>query len=357
MIWIPALGTTEPHVLAATNILAQGTWLGSEEVVAAVIGSVLTGALSYAAGRSSAHRTDATPEIERLRHELAEARGLAQRYKEVRKKLEGSGMVSSYYQPVLLLGPKGVGKTSLLMQWHAPWSEDAVEPTVRPRSASVPILDFVEAERAPHFADPTVRVKVRGHLLLKVHDFPGELEAQRLVRALAIEETKKLNALPRGKSLGVVLVCMLDAEEAHKGISQATREYYNGELFRQLRDLVTDGQVVVERIVLVFNRYDLLRELVGSSPNDAELLNQCMERFSDVYAPLHGICNRKRFCATFTILSRENMKEKNRGAPIVKGEAARAFVSAFAGVQTANEKFGVFATPLPDAYYATPHVY
>lgn len=290
-------------------------------------------------------------ECNELRDNLSKAEPIVERYAAVREKLQRSSVVREYYQPVLLLGPRAVGKTSLLMQWHAPWNHGRLDMTVQVWSAEVPLYDYTESDSEPHFADSTIRTSVHAHLLLKVFDFPGELSAQPLARQVAVEETKRLNRFGKQK-LGVVLICMLDAYEAHVGITPDTYKYYNGDLFRELFTLNMQNEVFVERIVLVFNKYDLLREAVGSNRSDEQLLDYCLERFRPVYEPLFRICHYERICATFTILDRDSMHENNRGSPIVLGEAARSFVRVFAGARTADEIAQGRGSPVP--YISSP---
>jgi hypothetical protein len=342
---------------------SSGTWSPlAVAIVGALAGAIGTGVISYLANRSSVARQNtafaedlrtlqeafATKAVrcETLEAKLADTEHLADRYRAVREKLQMSSVVRRYYQPVLLIGPRAVGKTSLLMQWHAPWNHGRLDMTVDVWCADVPIHDYIESESEPHFADSTILTSVHAHLFLRVYDFPGELSAQPLARQVAMEETLRLNDSGK-QALGVVLICMFDALEAHSGITHATSDYYNGELFRELFTLTMHNDVFIEKIVLVFNKYDLLREAVGEGQNDEQLLRFCLDRFRTVYGPLYHICNHERMRATFTILNRESMREKNRGSPIVLGEAARNFVRVFAGSTAADEIIQGRGFPLP----------
>lgn len=261
---------------------------------------------------------------------LADLKRIAEKSKKVKKELEASSVVRTYRQPVILVGPRHVGKTSLLTQWHSPWITSRLDRTQTHYYSDVPVYDFQQEKREPHFADPEILVPIHAHLVLRVHDFPGEPEAQKSVCQTIINETENLQR-ETGRNLGVVLICMFDAQEARKGISQVTHQYYNGELFRELRALVAHHQVDIERLILVFNKYDKLKE---TSPQltDTELLRLCVDKFDPSYNLLHNVCNPDKVCEVFTMLSRgSEMHTKNRGAPIVLGEAARAFVRTLAG--------------------------
>lgn len=262
--------------------------------------------------------------------ELADLKAQAQKLALVREKLTSGTLVKTYRQPVILVGPRLVGKTSLLMQWHAPWSTSRLDRTVTHNTSDVPVYDYTgKGDRAPHYAFPEITVQVHTHLMLKVHDFPGETDAQKSVCQTIISETDNLHR-ESGKNLGVVLVCMFDAEEAVTGISQETKRYYNGELFRELRSLVAHNKVEIERLILVFNKYDQLKAQ-RPTEDDRGLLRLCVNKFDPTYDLLHNIVNPEKVCEVFTVLSREEMHLKNRGAPVVLGEAARSFVRAFAG--------------------------
>lgn len=273
-------------------------------------------------------------ELSRANQRMEELTHFQHKYMAVRGKLKESSVVRNYDQPVLLVGPRAVGKTSLLKQWHSPWDHSILEPTRTHQVSTVPVFDFKRENVEPHFADPDILTDVHVHLRLRVHDFPGEMAAQLSVIEHAKAETKELRQ-KTGKSLGIVVICMLDASEASSSLSQATLSYYNGDLFARLRELVARTHVGMERLVLVFNKYDLLRDAVRDA-DDVGLMRSCIACFGPVLSLLKGVCNSERVCEVFTVLSRgDAMVYNNRGAPIVLGEAARRFVEAMAGVEAA----------------------
>src|SRR5439155_3259383 len=71
---------------------------------------------------------------------IAELQKVAQKYESVKAKLQASMVVVDYEQPVLLLGPRAVGKSSRMMQWHAPWNRDPLRATDQPNEALVPVF-------------------------------------------------------------------------------------------------------------------------------------------------------------------------------------------------------------------------
>lgn len=278
-------------------------------------------------------------EHQKLTAEMKQLRVASDKYERVKAALQQSSVVRTFYQPVLLVGPREVGKTSLLKQWHAPWDTSPNERTRRHRRAEVPIFDFELPDQEPHFADSDISTAIHAHLVLRVHDFPGELDAQQKIKEEVRAETIELRSTTK-KTLGIVLICFFDALEAHEGVSDKTRDYYNGDLFRELRELVAHNQVAIDRLILVFNKYDLLRDMAEPAMSDHDLLELCAVTFADVLKPLRGACNHEKICEVFTILGRDDMHLKNRGAPIVKGESARRFVETMAGAKAASDTLG-----------------
>jgi hypothetical protein len=200
--------------------------------------------------------------------------------------------------------------------------------------STVPIHDFIQKDTEPHFADPDILADVHVHLKLRVHDFPGELGSQENVVRQTINETLDLRRAT-GKKLGIVLICIFDAEETIHGLSSATIEYYNGDLFAKLPSKVSVKEVRIERLVLVFNKYDLLRKKFPNE-NDDELRKKCIQKHEKIISNLRGICNSEKVCEVFTILSIED-KDNAQGSTVVLGEAARNFVETMVGNQVAQE--------------------
>jgi hypothetical protein len=273
---------------------------------------------------------EARAESKSLKKHLKKLRHTTDRFKEVKDLLGKSILVRTFHQPVLVVGPQYVGKTSLVKQWQAPWDHSVIQGTTTHRVCEVPILTFEEPDRVPHHAVPEVDVRVRTQLALRLHDFPGEVKAQQLISNLIREETARLRSKTK-KDLGVVVICLFDAEEAHLGVRSSTSQYYNGELFRELRHLVAGDTVRLEKLILVFNKYDLLRAHYPREATDQELLELCRRSFADTCEPLRRVVNPERVCEVFTILGLGDLPGSGLGGNYVKGEAARAFVEAFRG--------------------------
>ncbi len=100
------------------------------------------------------------PQNRTLKKQLKELKYFEIKYKEVKTKLEASSVVKEYFQPVIIVGPRTVGKSSLVAQWHAPWNHSRPAATASHNTSTVPIYDFKQTNLEPHFADPDIKTKV-----------------------------------------------------------------------------------------------------------------------------------------------------------------------------------------------------
>jgi hypothetical protein len=275
-------------------------------------------------------------ELEAAEAEIVKLRNVADRYYSVRKKLEKSFVIDDYVQPVLLLGRRSVGKTSLMKQWHTPWDSRRLDPSTTYKQNSVPVYDHPLRDTKTHFADDSIKTPVRAHLKLQVHDFPGDRSAQLKIAEIARLETEHLQQ-ETGKNLGVVLICMFDAEEAYTGIKEETRNYYN-DLFNNLRTAVPLQIVRIQRVIVVFNKFDLLRKKLPDKPAE-HLLKLCIETHYEILREFWRICNAERVCETITVLDRDNLV-MSQGALTVLGEAARGLFEAVAGPAETEQWLG-----------------
>lgn len=276
--------------------------------------------------------------IDQQDHEYIEASAALEaarsRFNRLSAKLVEVGVVETYCLPVLLVGPRAVGKTSLLAQWETPWSAARPSPTFRHRSAEVPVCNVESIATRPHFADPEILTPVHAQLMLRVHDFAGEAHAQQVVEKIIRQETAELRAASE-HDLGLVVVCMFDATEAVTGLAEETRRYYNGELFQRLRRIVFEGGARIDRMILVFNKVDRAQAAAGADVSAAQIREHCFRTFLGAFPEIGHVCNPDRICGVLTMLDGMN-PDVVRGAPMVMGEAARGFVEAFGAGDVAN---------------------
>jgi len=249
------------------------------------------------------------------------------KYNDMNSILSKSSVVRTLLQPVIIMGPRGAGKTSLVLQLHAPWIHDKLKGSIDHSHSEVPIFDFVEHDLISHFANPELKVQLNTHLMLDMHDFPGDIAAQTQIKEVILEQAHEIKH-KTNKNLGLVLICMFNSEESATKISETTLNYYNGDLFRHIKSFVIDNQVSIDRLILVFNHFDKLEKLTPTLSLH-ELSQKCLEKFQPIYNDLNRICNKEKVCEVFTVLGGDDILLENRGANMVKGECSRKFISFF----------------------------
>ncbi len=325
------------------DTLDHTPWYQSQ-LLAALVGAILPIVVAiFTAYRRAVQERKVSNSLKEAQVKIGELKKVSGKYEDVKAKLQASTVIVDYEQPVLLLGPTAVGKSSLMRQWDSPWSRAPIDPSRTRKASPVPVYDFPEPKGRPHFACQEVTTPVQAHLKLLVHDFPGALRAQKSIIQKAKEETERLqreiNARPEVKQdLGVVLICMFSAEEMGTEIGEETRRYYNGELFGTLRDLNAKHSIKIERLIIVFNKFDLLRDKMPGMP-DRDLLSRCSEKLYNSFGNILEVCNTERMCETIAVLNLDNT-EALQGATFIRGEAARALVSAVVGQDAARGQFG-----------------
>ena len=348
-------------VIAVVTIFALGGELGSTKQELASAKGALASAKNELesskkteeSGKNDLRSTEARfqsvkTELESTKSEVVRQAAALEKFELAKKRIAEARLIQYARQPVILVGPRTVGKTSLMMQWHAPWDYSTPGATGAHTESTVPFHNIPDWKKTPHFAFPDIEVSNDLHLLLQVHDFPGELESQQSIIEVARQETKRLRSAS-GKDLGIVLVCMFDAREALNGSVGKTWDYYNGQLFRNLKRLVAYDDVGLERLILVFNWWDEFRKGMPRCAEDARE-KYCLEQFAPLISLFKGSCDKRRVCEVFTILDRTDLHH-SQGAHIVKGEASRRFVAAMAGPQTADELFKEKATAKASQYF------
>ena len=138
-----------------------------------------------------------------------------------------------------------------------------------------------------------------------------------------------------GRRVGVVIVCVFDAEEMHRGFQPATRAYYESPSFKQLHRYVIREKVHVERLVVVFNKIDRLR---AKYPNlsHLDLREECRRFFEPYYHDLIEQCELPgdRVHFEVTMLDSDAQVDGTLNAPRVLDHCARSIVTLFRGPAT-----------------------
>lgn len=302
--------------------------------------TILAGILTAIIGsnRNKKHRDEKDDQIEALKAKIqglkVETEALKKKFSEKQKEVEDRDreiseirnvlqrqtLIDQRSQYVLLCGPRDVGKTCLAQRLHAPWDNAKIAPTAVVRQMEVPVINLEADDLVFHPAMKTIRVKKEINISLRIFDFPGEEALQKNILRVLTEDTTE-------SPYGVVLIFMFDASEIDN-ISEATEKYYNGDLFKHLKDLQS-SQIKIVRIILVFNKFDKLKEIY---PNKSvkNLIRECSDKFNRVLRPIHGAVNSEKVCEIASILQEKNPTKENMGASMIKGEAARVIVKRIA---------------------------
>jgi GTP-binding protein EngB required for normal cell division len=285
---------------------------------ASILGAVLGGVVTVLLNSHLNKRFKKT--IERLESEASdlklELRSEKERVDNIRVALQRQTIVENHRQYVLLCGPSNVGKTSLVRRLHSPWDRLGTKRTDTPKISEVPVIKIPVDELKEHPALKTIKIKTKRDVSLLLYDFPGDPNLQEKIVDILVQETT--NSI-----YGVVLVFMFDASELGN-ISDDTRKYYTGDLFRRLRFLQSH-QIDIVRIILVFNKFDKLKKnFPDASIND--LIDRCCRGFAPLLEPIHGAVDGEKVCALASILEVTNKENEDMGASLIRGEAARSIV-------------------------------
>ncbi len=288
-------------------------------------------------------------ELADIRRQFGEIKANADRYLAVREKFEMARGVHKFYQPVLLVGPIASGKTSLLWQWQAPWEPAPKESTINVKQANVTLYSRDDWMKGPHAYDDSVAISYEAHLMLRVFDFPGELTKQAQVAATLAEQTKELKAYAervtkeenraRIKKLGIVVICMLDCGALTQYWANGDREaleahisYYNAALFKELKRKIAEQSVDIDHVVLVFNKFDLVRQFLPDK-SDHDRLLACRSGFdkAGVTEFLTGTVHRSRMPHVPSVLNPTDLTAQIQGATTIRKFAGKSIVEAILG--------------------------
>jgi GTPase SAR1 family protein len=150
----------------------------------------------------------------------------------------------------ILLGPRNSGKSSLIELWTTPWTD------IKSLSHSVDWLDYIvhlhqfEPQSYKDELFDMDRIVLRS-LRLRVRDYPGE-EAYLMQ---AIRDLKTLNKK-------VVLIFVMNLDWRNDGlcedVARMNDQYFSQILVDEIRKHIKNLSSVVSRVMIVFNKADLL---------------------------------------------------------------------------------------------------
>lgn len=263
--------------------------------------------------------------VDVLQARVAELTRKIEQYADSYEEFDGATLLRTYSQPVVLIGPRNVGKTSLLYRWMTEPITESPFPTATHTTTQVPVVTVDQEEVRADFWKTQPRFPGMVHLAVRVWDTPGEVHAQKLVRQACVTETVRTRN-EFSADLGVVIICMFNAEDAYRGLSGSTREYYNDAFFRSLYESIMTGAIAVHKVILIFNKIDLLREYHPMASDD-ELRVLCLESLGEVLEPFSKLCRPDRFFVMVSTILPDNEGRLHMGPAQALIEAIRELAS------------------------------
>jgi GTPase SAR1 family protein len=157
-------------------------------------------------------------------------------------------MIEYRYVDAVVLGPRASGKTSIIELWTSPWTQiGQLKATSEWRAYERDIHEFEEDRR--EVRELQVQQVFRPTLRLRVHDYPGE-DSYRLEAIRRLKEA--------GKQAVVVLVMRVEYVASHIECMRENAVYYNRQFAEMLMTQLKSVNSTVARVVVVFNKCDLL---------------------------------------------------------------------------------------------------
>jgi len=237
-------------------------------------------------------------------------------YEQMCNWIRENGQVVPLFQPVLMLGPWGSGKTSLMRTWMLPWANwEKHQRSLKVLHHEIPILDRPAGTRAHHL-DPNLKVPATYHLGIDLHDVPadpafwdeglGEFysEHEKFQNALRSEKAQ----LPQfGETdTATTLILMLNCDRVEETIG------YYGTKFLSNMNAFFANRRIFSRCVIVFNKIDKLSEC-----RRPDIPATCEERFAVPLREIWSLCDAlaiSYLSLCFTVLGRAAKASNLRGA-------------------------------------------
>ena len=262
-------------------------------------------------------------EIE-LRDTLEENKHLANTLTHLKEKMQNSEVVSEVYYPVVLVGGRDSGKSSLRHHWGASWQVNAVEPTQVVSSVNIPVYDFVKDTRRPHPWADDVLVLEKVHLYLRTYDFPGEIINQKDILKVAERETQRI-ASEYKRQIGMCMLIMIDSSAMiDPATENETKNYFSSPGYLDLCDRIRSEAIAIDRVVVMYNKADKLRSQYGHF-DDRALLSECDSKLGHFVRDTLPT-NIMMFRVLSILGSESKIPSKGLGASEAMGHCARRYI-------------------------------
>jgi hypothetical protein len=165
-------------------------------------------------------------------------------------------------QPVLLLGPREVGKSSLIRMLTDPNQSGLPERTFETRRAAGEMTlttnyHFRRTEPHPHDRHRTAMVDIVPGL--RFIDIPGEIHMQADALSIAAEcaeKFRKETSTTKVLGRGIVLVCMFSGDPKDE---DEVKRYYAQDTLAGLERHVRERTIRMEEVIFLFNKFDRWR--------------------------------------------------------------------------------------------------
>lgn len=202
--------------------------------------------------------------------------------------------------PLLLVGPPGVGKSTLVHHLGASWERAPDAPSFQVRTAYVSLGRLLH-DMGLEVAEAGITIERSSELRLKIVDVPGQAAFQAKAVQIALLATDRLRI--DGADGGLVVAFMVSAREAAVGLSPEVAKYFTAESFVDLVGprVIASGAIRLRALHFIFNRFDELQaERPHTSTADLEAL--CRHEYARVLAVALGSCHQERCRVWFTSL-------------------------------------------------------
>lgn len=173
---------------------------------------------------------------------------------EAKEEVENSFLIRNMTIDVVMLGPRGAGKTSIARLWTAPWTKiGTIAPSSEWESYEADIYEFEEEDcssssdrlgsllGAKRACLPVLRIRVL--------DYPGESN----YRSEALKKIQRLN-----EKVVVLFVFKVGFHEGQIQYAHENAEYFSVSFLEDVQDTLGRVTQKIAKVIVVFNKADYL---------------------------------------------------------------------------------------------------